>query len=268
VDPHQVRQVIGNIVTNSREAMREGGVLEVEAENVVLDEEAERLGGVPGPHVRISFRDEGPGIPPEDLDRLFDPYYSTKTLGTQKGMGLGLAVAHAVVDKHGGFIEVESAPGEGARFAVCLPAPEGVVVDEPSPPEGSPAPSARILFMDDEEAVRGAAETMLEHLGYEVCSARDGEEAIRVFRESAEAGRPFAAVVLDLTVPGGMGGREALGALRRIDPDVRAIVSSGYSEDPSLTDPEEHGFRGVLPKPYVMAQLSEALAEVLGETPS
>ncbi len=256
VDEGQIGQVVSNLVVNAAEAMPDGGDVQVEVLNVPK-------GTIPGlpatPHVEIAVKDEGSGVPPEIASRIFDPYFTTKP----NGSGLGLATSEAIVRKHGGTITLESSPGRGARFRVFLPAS-----DKPLSPSGMTARSAavrgRILVMDDDEPIRFVCRQMLLHLGCEVETAKDGREAITKYQAASGTPQRFDVVILDLTVPCGMGGLEAFEHLRRMDPAVKAIVSSGYSNDPVLSDFRQFGFAGIMPKPYKMEALRKTLAAVLG----
>jgi PAS domain S-box-containing protein len=257
VDQTQIGQAINNILLNAVQAMPDGGIISVRAENVA----AGARDGLPlsANYVRISIRDQGPGIVPEHLPRIFDPFFTTKF----KGRGLGLATAYSIMKKHDGLIEVESRPGEGATFHIWLPAsaqdPATIDSDhrEPQPGEG------RVLVMDDEPDILNFAHAALSRLGYEVELARDGAEAIRRYTVARLNDRPFAAVIMDLTIPGGMGGKEAIRQLREIDPQVRAIVSSGYSNDPVMAEFRGHGFLGVVAKPYEVRELARVLRDVI-----
>jgi PAS domain S-box-containing protein len=257
VDEGQIRQVIQNLVLNADQAMPQGGVIEVACEN------AEAGPDRPEGHrssIRITIRDRGIGIPPEHLPRIFDPYFSTK----QKGSGLGLATAYSIVTKHGGSIEAESRPGEGAVFRVNLPASNSGAVPVPAPQHMKPVSGkGRILLMDDEELLLSIASAMLRRLGYTVVTAKDGQEAIRKYKDACGTADAFDVVVLDLTVPGAMGGKDAVLRLREIDPQVKAVVSSGYSQDPVMSDYEKHGFVGVVPKPYKLVELSETIQKAM-----
>ena len=247
LDESQFAQVIDNLVINARQAMPGGGRLEVEAANGLA--EAGRLS------VRISFRDCGVGIPRAHLARIFDPYFSTK----QDGKGLGLAVVYSIIRAHGGRIEVESEPGRGAVFTLHLPAS----ADRRPPPPVQPLrglEGLRVLVMDDEEPIRKVARAMLEKLGCAVQEACDGEQALR-------AGATPQILIMDLTVPGRMGGLEALRRLKALDPGVRAVVSSGYSNDPILASPGEHGFEGMLAKPYTVEEIQRAISQAASPAP-
>jgi PAS domain S-box-containing protein len=259
-DKAQLGRVIQNLVINALQAMPEGGVVTVGASNDVLGPGTE--GVDPGPHVCIRVKDTGKGIAPENLGRIFDPYFSTK----EHGSGLGLATVHSIVRRHRGRIGVESVPGRGTEFRVWLPAASAPTeAPRPDAPGGAGL-SARLLFMDDEETIRQMTARFVARLGGEIVMARDGAEAIRLWTEAREGGRPFDAVVFDLTVPGGMGGKEAVEHLLKLDPDLRAVVSSGYSRDPVLGNHRAFGFRGILPKPYGIEQFQQAIAEVLSDT--
>jgi two-component system, cell cycle sensor histidine kinase and response regulator CckA len=253
VDAGQFGQVIRNIVNNADQAMPDGGVLRVRARNCPPTDGAGTL--LRGPLVKISLQDSGTGIPDDHLRRVFDPYFTTK----QRGSGLGLAVAHSVVAAHGGYITVESRLGEGATFHIYLPAYVATQERPPVAPSTRPPGRRRLLVMDDEQLVRDVACRILRHLGYDCISTENGEEAVEAYREALEAGQPFDVVIMDLIVLGGMGGKEALARLLEIDPTVRALVSSGYSTDPVLTNYAAHGFLGVISKPYQIVDLQQAI---------
>ena len=266
LDRGQINQVINNLVINAVQASPDGGILHVAASQIEVGKE-ERIATLKaGNYVRLSIRDQGAGISPENLARIFDPYFTTKTTGS----GLGLATSYSIIKKHGGLIRVESALGAGTTFMIYLPASQmpgtNSAVSEPSSTgtlrELAPG-SRRILFMDDEEILQELVSAMLEHLGYEVVCAAHGEEAIERYTAAHQAGRPFDVVIVDLTVPGGMGGHEAVRQLQKIDPQVKAVVSSGYSNDPIMAEYEQHGFAGVIAKPYQMAELSNVLQDVI-----
>ena len=206
------------------------------------------------------------GIPEKHLPRIFDPYFSTKAMGTQKGMGLGLATADAIVKKHGGHIAIDTAPGVGTTVNIYLPAetqPEEIKSTITSTAEKA-SPVKRVLVMDDEEMLRDLAQMMLQRLGHEVETVKDGDEAIEAYKKQKDSGEPFDAAMLDLTIKGGMGGEQTIRKLLKIDPHIKAIVCSGYSNDPVLANYEEHGFRGAMAKPYQMADLEQVLEKVLG----
>ncbi len=260
-DEGQLWQVIQNIVQNAREAMPAGGIIEISAENLDIPE-----GEMPwlpdgGKLVRIAIRDEGVGISEQHLPMIFDPYFTTK----EKGTGLGLATSYSIVRNHGGMIEAASEPGKGSVFSIFLPA-AGAEADAPEGPL-DPAASAvrkgRVLVMDDDEIVRTVVREMIEALGHEPQCASDGEDAIDKFLQARQAGKPFDVVVLDLTVKGGMGGEQALRELRAIDPEIKAVVSSGYADNPVMSNYRSYGFAAFLVKPYRVDELTASLNALL-----
>jgi len=257
-DEGQIGQVIRNLVINASQAMDGTGRVRVSASGrSVRDGEVHALAS--GTYLTISVADSGPGISEAHRQQIFDPYFTTKS----DGRGLGLAVSHSIVSNHGGAITVDSRPGHGAVFVVFLPvAKRGQVPSVPPTPRLVPG-RGRILIMDDEESVRQVAGKIVSTLGYEVAYARDGGEALASWLQAREDGNPFAAVIMDLTVPGGMGGREAIRELLAIDPDAKAIVSSGYSGDPVMANHREHGFSEILAKPYQLADVSRVLSALL-----
>ena len=269
VDAGQIGQVVENLVLNAVQSMPDGGTLRVAADNVLLPEprhgDVAELPLEPGWYVRCSVRDHGVGIDSEDLPRIFDPYFTTK----KGGSGLGLATSYAIVRRHGGHILAVSEPGEGTEVTFYLPAlSPPTTVAEPEPVAQTalvPAASQRVLLMDDDKAVREVVVLMLSRLGYQVTAAASGEEALDAYRRALDLGQRFDAVIMDLTVAGGLGGREATARLLAIDPQARVVVSSGYSGDPVLAEHREHGFVARLPKPYVSEDLERILHEVLAQ---
>ena len=259
VDRSQISQVIQNLVLNADQAMPSGGRMDVRAGNVVRQTE----NGLPlplGRYLRITVCDQGVGIDEADLARIFDPYFTTK----ETGSGLGLATAYAIVQNHEGHISVTSVPGEGTRFDVYVPATSAPVkstseeASEPIRGEG------RILVLDDEAAIRRLVGDLLAQLGYEWECVADGHEALDAYGRARGEGRAFDAVIMDLTVPGGMGGQEAAARILELDPEARTVVCSGYSDDPIMAEFRNHGFRGVVAKPYDIGELSRVLAQVIG----
>ena len=236
-DPGQISQVFQNLVINAIQAMPTGGMIKIRGENLEV-EAGNELPIDAGRYVKISIQDEGIGISAEHLSRIFDPYFTTK----QKGSGLGLATSYSIIKNHHGHISVESELGIGTTFNVYLPASDRQVIQQPKEDKELLSGKGKILVMDDEAMVREVLGKMLIALGYEVKFAEDGAEAIEFFTRGTDAGDPFAAVILDLTVPGGMGGKETMEKLLRIDPQVKAIVSSGYSDDPVMANFKEYGF--------------------------
>lgn len=262
VDRGQISQVVNNLVMNAVEAMPTGGFIKVSAENVRVDGDEVAL--PPGDYVRVVVQDHGVGIPPDRMDRIFDPYYSTK----EGGSGLGLATTYSIVRRHNGHIEVESQIGVGSTFRVYLPALPNAVRQqrpEPAPPPVLQGRRGRILVMDDEETVRRVVKKTLERLGYEVAVVAEGEAAIQAYLEARGSGEQYDAVIMDLTVPGGMGGKEAARALRSVDPKACIIASSGYSNDPVMSESAAYGFSGVIAKPYRPTELDELLRRVMAD---
>ncbi len=249
-DEGQLIQVFQNLVINADQAMPEGGVVKIRAENVRIKEDD---------YVKISVEDQGIGIPEEHLPKIFDPFFTTK----ERGRGLGLAIAFSVVHRHGGHMEVESAPGGGTAFHVYLPASDTSAEPAEGAQDEPPRGEGRVLVVDDERIVRRSVEKVLKRLGYEVGAAKDGREGIELYESAREEGRPFDAVIMDLTIPGELGGKKTVGRLRKLDPDAKVIVSSGYSDDPVMSRFGEYGFDGVLVKPYKVADLATELQRVL-----
>jgi len=258
VDEGQISQVLNNLIINADHAMADGGQLRVGADNVELDD-TDNLPLKPGRYLKITISDTGTGIPEEHLSRIFDPYFTTK----QKGSGLGLATTYSIIKNHDGHIDVESRLGTGTTFTIFIPASE----HGPQVPAGKERQSARgkgrILVMDDEEAIQRVTGITLTRLGYEVDFAENGEKAIEKYQRAMDEGKRYDAVIIDLTIPGGMGGKEAIGHLKKIDPEVKAIVSSGYSNDPILADYTRYGFSGMIIKPYKATTIGNVVQQVL-----
>jgi PAS domain S-box-containing protein len=258
-DEGQLGQVVNNLVMNADQAMTGGGTVRVSGENVTLTADNPLL-LKPGDYIKISVTDHGMGIPKDNLKKIFDPYFTTK----DKGIGLGLATCYSIMKQHDGHITVESTPGAGATFSLYLPA--SPVETVPAAPDTDRAPlhgTGRILVMDDEEIVRDVLHRSLTRLGYVVVSAREGEEAITLYEQALKSDQPFDAVIMDLTIPGGMGGKDAVIRLREIDPAVKAIVASGYSDDPVMAHFRDYGFSGVVSKPYLLKDLSQTVHAVI-----
>jgi len=258
-DEGQISQVIGNLVINADQAMPEGGVIRLSAENRLVDKH-DSLPLAEGRYVKIVVEDEGTGIPPENLSRVFDPYFTTK----EEGSGLGLAISYSIIKRHEGHMAVESEPGRGSSFSIYLPAAEARLEPEEAPqPEIAASRGGKVLVMDDEDLVREVLTGMLTHLGHKVAVARDGAEAIRMAKAAAASGRSFDAAIMDLTIPGGMGGKEALGLIRRELPNLKAIVSSGYSNSPVMAEYKRYGFDACIAKPFKVDELQRVLQSVL-----
>ena len=259
-DPNQLSQVVQNLVINADQAMPEGGLLSIEASNVEHSQGTDPGVESLGRSVRLRIRDEGPGIDETIRERIFEPYFTTK----ETGSGLGLATVYAIIDQHEGHIEVESSPDHGTTFTITLPAAATAPIDETDSDGPLPAgQGSRVLVMDDEPAVLALLAKALAKLGYDAQLTESGQDAVQACHLALEEHRPFAAVILDLTVPGGMGGVQALAALRELAPELQAVVSSGYSRDPILANHRRHGFQGMLPKPYSIGDLAKVLAEVI-----
>ena len=257
-DTAQLNQVIGNLLINADQAMPEGGIIKITAENISVKAKS-NLPISKGKYVKFAIADQGIGIVPQYLDKIFDPYFSTK----QKGSGLGLATAYSIIKYHSGHIQVESRMGVGTTFYIYLPAADKRVPADELETAKPTMGQGKVLVMDDEEMVREVLDGMLSRLGYEADFSTDGSQAIEKFVKAKETNQPFAAVILDLTIPGGMGGKEAIKELLKIDLQVKAIVSSGYSDDPIMADFQEYGFAGVIAKPYKVAELGKVLNKVL-----
>ena len=255
VDEGQIAQVVHNLSLNAVQAMPMGGVLRLSAENLAAGSKGASGGITTADRVRLTVRDEGHGIAPEHLDRIFEPFFTTKPAGT----GLGLATVYSIIRRHDGEIGIDSRPGTGTTFRVDLPRARIITPDNPRIGKGLQGVTGRVLVMDDQPAVRRVAAEMLASLGYDVVECRDGGEAIERHLEALEAGRRFDAVLLDLTVPGGIGGVEALARMRAVEPNVRAIVSSGYAKDAEMASYRGRGFDRALPKPYSLDALRDAV---------
>lgn len=261
IDIGQISQVIHNLIINADQAMPDGGIIRVRAENQIVSKTSDTP-LQPGRYVTITVQDHGIGIQKEHLSKIFDPYFTTK----QMGSGLGLATVYSIIKNHQAHISVESEMGRGTTFCIGLPASRKELASRKDEERKSNAGKGRILVMDDEEMVRRIVGQMLSLLGYDAEYANNGSEAIALYNESRESGRPFDAIIMDLTIPGGMGGKDAIGQLLELDPNVRAIVSSGYSNDPIMSDYRAHGFKAVIVKPYQVQELSEVLDAILSSS--
>ncbi len=260
IDKGQISQVVQNIILNASQAMPGGGLVEVSCENVKAPGLLDKFLQKGEKYVKMVIKDNGIGIPANVIDKIFDPYISTK----QQGSGLGLAITHSIISKHGGHITVESTPGRGTTFMIFLPAAaQSCVAGKKVEKAGNAARKSRILIMDDEEQLRQMAQAMLTQMGHEVVPAEDGEEAVRVYQEAMSGGTPIDLAIMDLTIPGGMGGKEAAHEILAIDPRARMIVSSGYSTDPIMASCQKYGFCGTLVKPYRFVDLAAVVSKAL-----
>jgi two-component system, cell cycle sensor histidine kinase and response regulator CckA len=259
-DPNQIARVFENIVINARQAMPAGGTVSVRASNVEVAPE-NALGLSPGRYVLVSIRDTGTGIDERHLPRIFDPFFTTKSSGS----GLGLAAAYSIVQQHDGAIDVETKQGEGTSFHVYLPATDRPAVAVRAPVVPAVGSLGRVLVMDDQEAVARAVAGMLRALGCEVVVASEGEQALKVFADELAAGRNFAALLLDLTVPGGAGGREIAERIRVLDPGVPIVAMSGYSEDEVISQPSKFGFTHSIAKPLLKNDLAALFERIESE---
>jgi PAS domain S-box len=256
IDKDQIAQVIDNIVINAQQAMPDGGTIEINAANVSFGEKKHPM-LAQGDYVKVSIKDFGIGIPKEIMPRIFDPFYSTKL----KGHGLGLATCHSIMSRHGGYIDVESEPGKGSTFHLYLPASSGAVVAK-APKVSTHKGNGTIIVMDDEAIVRDTFRQMLELLGYTVICKNTGMEVVEFFiNETAK--RPITAMIFDLTVPGGMGGMEAVKEIRKLNKKIPIFVASGYADNSVMKDPAEYGFTASISKPFTISDLSELLNKYL-----
>jgi PAS domain S-box-containing protein len=253
IDKNQIGQVIDNIVINAQQAMPSGGTIEITAVNISFGEK-EHHPLSKGDYVKVSVKDSGIGIPKDIVPRIFDPFYTTK----QKGHGLGLATCYSIINRHGGCIDVESEPGKGSMFHVYLPASmDGVVALAPTTARHKGI--GTIVVMDDEEVVRDIAREMLESMGYTVVCKSDGREAVDFFINETGAKRHCVAMIFDLTIPGGMGGVEAVKEIRKVNKEIPVFVASGYAGNSVMKDPVQNGFVASISKPFTIAELSELL---------
>ncbi len=263
IDAGQISQVIANLVVNADQAMPNGGTLYVSCDNFCYDVNDATIPDLaPGDYVRVRIRDEGVGIPEKYVKRIFDPYFTTKS----KGNGLGLATAYSIVKNHNGLMTVESEVHVGTTFTIYLPtaaANEELLVEPPRKLTPAMSGTGRVLVVDDEDVIRDLVEFTLTRLGYKVSQAETALQGIELYHAKLKAGKRFDVVILDLTLPGGMGGKEALAKLMEIDPTVNAIVSSGYATDATMSRYQDFGFHGVIAKPYEAAELGKIVHDAI-----
>ena len=257
-DEGQLSQVAQNLVINASQAMPDGGTITILAtnESLALNESSSLP---PGNYIKLIFQDHGTGIPPEHLSRIFDPYFSSKSTGT----GLGLAISYSIIKSHGGLITVDSELGQGTTFSILLPAILNHVPQPEKQDNLHNIVARKILIMDDDQTVREIAAAMLTFIGCSFEEAGDGIEAISRYIKAQKDSVPFDIVIMDLTIPGGMGGKEAIAALLALDPQARVVVSSGYANDPIMASYKDYGFYGVLPKPFKMDELCKVIATAI-----
>lgn len=257
-DAGQIHQALSNLVINAVQAMPEGGTIRVQTENTEVTEPNVYC-LKEGPYVRITVEDQGMGIPEKHIANIFDPYFSTK----QRDSGLGLSTVYSIIRRHNGHISVQSSPGKGAMFHIYLPATEKGLTKGEEREKIVHKGQGRILVMDDQKSLLEVAQRLLSSMGYDTVFAKDGQEAIEIYRKAYEKGNSFDVVILDLTVPNGLGGAKTIPQLLKINPNVKTVVSSGYSNDPIMANYRDYGFAAVIPKPYTKDQLAEVLNEIL-----
>ncbi len=256
-DAGQLSQVFNNILLNARQAMPNAGVITIKASNLKLGHH--QVSKLPeGQYVQISIEDSGTGIPRDLLPNVFDPFYTTK----QTGSGLGLATSYSIIKRHCGHISIESELGVGTTLTILLPATEQEIPVATDIPQTGPLGTGRVLLMDDEELILHATGEMIELMGFQVDTAENGEEAVQLYEQAMKTGNKYDLTILDLTVKGGMGGDKAMEKIRELDPEVKAIVSSGYTDSPLLANPKEYGFSGIISKPYRQQKLGEVIRRV------
>ena len=258
VDETQTKTVISNIIINAEQAMPDGGIIIISAENIRIEKDNDQQLSA-GRYIKISVKDRGKGIVKKNLSKIFDPYFTTK----KNGSGLGLAICYSIIKKHNGIITVRSKPGNGTTFNIYLPASNHKTTIKERKKEKIIKGDGKILIMDDEALIRETAGRICSRLGYNAEFAENGNEAIKLYKKAMISSRPFEVVIMDLTIPGEKGGVSVITELKKIDPDIKAIVSSGYSDDPVMSDPQKYGFKDVIPKPYIVEEMSEILNKVL-----
>ena len=258
IDQGQISQVINNLIINADQAMPEGGIIKIKSENIQIKKNQD-FPLPSGKYIKISIGDQGTGISEEYLNKIFDPFFTSKP----NGNGLGLTICYSIIKKHNGYITVESKIGHGTIFYIYLPAFQDKMIETIKVEKNISTGKEKILVMDDEKIVRDVIISMLKHLGYNANGSEDGNEAIMLYKKAMKANSPFDIVIMDLTIPGKMGGKKAVKKLLEIDPSARVIVSSGYSNDPIMANYKQYGFKGFITKPYKIEELSEILHEVI-----
>ena len=258
IDQGQISQVINNLIINADQAMPEGGIIKIKSENIQIKKNQD-FPLPSGKYIKISIKDQGTGIPEEYLNKIFDPFFTSK----QNGNGLGLTICYSIIKKHNGYITVESKIGHGTTFYIYLPSFQDKMIETIKVEKNISTGKEKILVMDDEKIVRDVIISMLKHLGYNANGSEDGNEAIMLYKKAMKANSPFDIVIMDLTIPGKMGGKKAVKKLLEIDPSARVIVSSGYSNDPIMANYKQYGFKGFITKPYKIEELSEILHEMI-----
>jgi len=264
INEGQMHQVVHYLVINAVEAMPDGGIIEIDAQNATLA--GNQVPPLPaGNYIKWHVKDHGMGIPKEHMQKLFDPYFTTKQMGNIKGMGLGLAICYSIIKSHEGLISVESEPGYGTTFTVYIPAlAEESMENKPESEEETQfVQKHRILLIDDEKILLDVTSSMLDHLGYEVTTAENHKEALNIYREAKDTGRPFSLIIMDLTMRDNEGGDTAIRKWSALYPEVKAVISSGYANDPVIEDYEKYGFVGAMIKPYTLIELKKTLEKIL-----
>ncbi len=257
IDPSQISQVFNNLTNNSVRTLSGEGIIEISAKNLFVTNQ-DVLPLTHGEYIQIIFKDNGPGFSKDKLENIFDPYY----LFGQEGSDLGLAVSYSIIKRHNGFMNVQSEPGVGTSFTIYLPTlKQNHPINESVPIPGQKG--KKVLLMDDEVHITELISEMLNEMNFQVKTANNGSEVLELFKQARKTGQPFDIIIMDLTVPGEMGGREAISYLREIDPLVKAIVSSGYSNDPVMADCKSYGFSGMVSKPYKIEELYQEINRVL-----
>ncbi len=261
VDTGQISQVIQNIILNARHAMPSGGVIEVNCQNITNNGKTIPLFPI-GQYIKLTIADSGLGIPAKFIDQIFDPYFSTK----QEGSGLGLAICHSIINKHGGDISVQSAIEQGTTFTIYLPASteiEQEVIPVSHTGASLAENQATVMVMDDDSMVREMVKQMLSHSGHEIILVENGHEAIELYNEYFESNRSIDIIIMDLTIPGGMGGKDTVPEILKINPNAKVVVASGYSNDPVMAHYQDYGFTASIAKPFQLAELSKLVNAIL-----